>query len=145
MEFLNNFYSYHNREHRLFESKAIEKSISRTDGIIDTVKEERGKTLQLVGLLGSFIAFIAASVRFQNNNVTIGEYLTFTCTYVIGVIIFILCVFLISNTTKSSKDNGRLSWCLFFALVVFLAVLVYSTLSWQDSSAVHRLFHLLWH
>jgi hypothetical protein len=109
MQFLENFFLKYNREFRTFEGDAIEDSIKKSEelsgkitGAIATIKEERGRTLQLVGLLGTFIAFVSSLVGTQKVAIDIFDFMLFFITFMTGILVFVFCVYNIANPDKES-------------------------------------------
>jgi hypothetical protein len=109
MQFLENFFLKYNREFRTFEGDAIEDSIKKSEelsgkitGAIATIKEERGRTLQLVGLLGTFIAFVSSLVGTQKVAIDIFDFMLFSITFMTGILVFVFCVYNIANPDKES-------------------------------------------
>lgn len=117
--FLENFFLSYNRRFRILESIEIQKSIdisnklsTQSQETILTIKEERGRTLQLVGLLGTFIAFVASLVGNQKVANNIYDFCLFALTFMTGVLVFILCVNRIVDIKKDIKitDSMKLGW-----------------------------------
>lgn len=112
MEYLESIFLKYNREFRILESKAIEDSIKsstelsgKMNATVEIIKEERGRTLQLLGLLGAFIAFVSSLVGMQKVAENIYDFMLFTLTFMSGILVFVLCVYRITETFKMSQKE----------------------------------------
>lgn len=132
MLYLENFFVKYNRECRMFESRAIEDSIEvskesslQAGEMVKKMGEERSRTLQLVGLLGSFIAFVSSLVGMQKVAQNIYDFMLFALTFMTGVLVFVLCIQLISKSIESpSSSNQDKKWWKHNSINFVLLVLI---------------------
>lgn len=78
---------------------AKEKVLQTEEKVISVsqeVRDERGRSLQHLGILGAFIAFASSIVGLQKVVNNIWEYVLFASTYVLCIFMFALCIFRIS-------------------------------------------------
>lgn len=71
--------------------------------VSEEVRTERGRTVQLLGIFGAFIAFVSSIVGLQKVVNNIGEYILFAATYVGCILIFVMCIFKISGQGKETE------------------------------------------
>lgn len=106
------FFYYYNLEFKTFQSECIEASIKSSENaansaklVVNDIKDERARTLQLVGLLGTFIAFVSSVVGMQKVVTDILEFVLFGITFMLGVLVFIVCIYKISRTMQSGNSD----------------------------------------
>lgn len=82
------------------EVREAKEKVSQTEekviSVSQEVREERGRSLQFLGIFGAFIAFASSIVGLQKVVNNIWEYVLFASTYVLCIFIFALCIFRIS-------------------------------------------------
>jgi hypothetical protein len=134
MRFLENFFLKYNWEFRTFESDAIDASIEvskessqKAQQMVKTMSEERSRTLQLVGLLGTFIAFVSSLVGVQKVAANIFDFMLFLSTFMTGVLVFVLCVHHIAKSigTPSGEEKGNKSYGNIIVLISLILLTVF--------------------
>lgn len=111
---LESLFHYFNLEFKTIERKAIEQSIETANKATNyansasqSIKDERGRTLQLVGLLGTFIAFVSSIVGMQKVATDIIEFMLFAVTFLFGILVFIYCIYQISYAMQGNESQDE--------------------------------------
>lgn len=132
--YLENFYYCYNRiAHRLHNEidrqllNQTEQSINETsknnlknvqNSITENMNEERKKTIQLLGIFGTFIAFVSSVAGMVRSVNCIVDFMLFCMTFVVCLLIFIWGLNALLNTTKEEpKWKAR---CVTISLLVIL-------------------------
>lgn len=146
---LESLFHYYNLEFKTIERNAIEQSIETANDATNyansatkSIKEERGRTLQLVGLLGTFIAFVSSIVGMQKVATDIIEFILFALTFLFGILVFIYCIYQISYTMQDNESQDKtkpkkskiklfsspmiLVICLLFIVITAMAIMHYT-------------------
>lgn len=126
VESLETCFYFYNLELKSFEREALDASLTaikqanaerkksirqyntvkkQANEITDQIEKERSKTLQLVGLLGVFIAFVSSTVGTQTVATDIRRFTLFAFTFLAGILIFI---FSIRFITQKKFEWGKI-------------------------------------
>lgn len=132
--YLENFYYYYNRvAHRLHNEKdrqllnnkeqsikkLLDDNLDKAKGDVEKeMNQERKKTIQLLGVFGTFIAFVSSVAGMVKAVNCIVDFMLFCMTFVVCLLIFIWCLNALLNTTKE-EPKWKIG-CVIISLLVIL-------------------------
>ena len=137
--YLENFYYTYNRiSHQLHRkiqlqllkkeenvlSKIIEEEREKEKrNLINTIQEERKNTIQIVGILGTFIAFVSSIAGMIQSVACIVDFVLFCVIFVLCLLSFVWCL---NNLLTTSKVLAK--WKLKSVIIILLTILILSIL-----------------
>lgn len=92
--------------------------------VSNQLDRDRGKTLQLVGLLVAFIAFITTIIGTQSVVERFEEILVFLFVYLIGVIVFVICIQRVVVEVSKKGEPEANFWRHHSLYVIFITILI---------------------
>lgn len=125
IESLETFFYHYNQELKTFERESIlisieesYKATQESHKVTKKLEDEQSKTLQLVGMLGVFIAFVSSIVNMQTVATDIFKFILFATTFMTGILIFIFSIGFITQRDSKWKTFHTINLILIGLLIV---------------------------
>lgn len=122
-DYLENFYFCYNRivhqyHYEIHQKLIIQKEKEIIDKANSQMNEERKKTIQLLGVFGTFIAFVSSIAGMIKSVDCIVDFILFCMTFIVCLLIFIWCLYTFFTESK------RISmWQHILSTIVMLAII----------------------
>lgn len=110
----------------------------KADKLTEQIEEERKNTLQLVGLLGVFIAFVSSTVGTQTVATDIYKFILFAFTFATGILVFIFSISFIMQKQFEWKKFHTANAILIGILVICIIIISLIVMPSESNSSDHK-------
>lgn len=135
--YLENFYYLYNREtHRLNRRmrqlssdrqklSIDEKIVESSNKVKEEITKERKSTIQLLGVFGSFIAFVSSIAGMVKSVECFWQFILFSLTFVGCISIFVYLIYFVTKSEDDKKDNTSVIMLYIILLIWIIGNIIY--------------------
>lgn len=126
--YLENFFQCYNRKvhklhHEIQKALLASKEKELVGNVASQMNEERKKTIQILGIFGTFIAFVSSIAGMIKSVGNIVDFMLFCMTFVVCLLIFIWCLY-----SFFTEDHKHSFWKHILATIAILAIIASFTI-----------------